>query len=148
LALCASTTPNKVVILINTTEKKKHIVVCEVGYVLLGECKSGIWHARMTWRRTGSSTSVDFDWQQVLTREEKLGDVIGFYHTHPARFRSPSKRDDKTMDAWSTCFGKPLLCLIAEGDEVGGWIYDAKKDTKTEIGKVQLFRNNWLVAFR
>jgi hypothetical protein len=131
----------------NTTKQTKNIVTCEVGYVLLGETKCGIWHARMTWRRSGTPSSVDFDWQRVLTREENLGDVVGFYHTHPSGFTTPSSRDDKTMDGWSTCFGKPLLCLIAEGDQVNGWIYDASLATKTKVDKVQFFKNNWLVAF-
>lgn len=121
-------------------------ISCEVGYVLLGETKCGIWHARMMWRRTGTRSSVDFDWQKVLNREEKLGDVIGFYHTHPNGFKSPSARDDKTMDAWSTCFGKPLLCVISESKNISGWIYDAQKDSKTQVEEVQQFKNNWLVA--
>lgn len=125
---------------------RRNVVTCEVGYVLLGETKCGIWHARMMWRRTGTHSSVDFDWQKVLDREEKIGDVIGFYHTHPSGFTSPSKRDDVTMSAWSTCFGKPLLCVISESDKIGGWIYDAKDDSKSRVHDIRKFKTNWLVA--
>lgn len=129
-----------------TTSKKLQTVSCEVGYVLIGETKCGIWHARMMWRRTGTQTSVDFDWQQVMDREEKFSDVIGFYHTHPSGFESPSARDDKTMSAWSTCFGKPLLCLISERQQIRGWIYDAREDTRSEVSKIERFRKDWIVA--
>lgn len=126
--------------------KRTNTITCEVAYVLLGETTGGVWHAKMMWRRTGEPASVDFDWHKVLTREEKKGDVVGFYHTHPNGLKSPSARDDRTMDAWSTCFGKPLLCLISDGDGIGGWVYDADKDGRTRLSEVHKFRNHWLVA--
>ena len=125
---------------------KRNIVSCEVAYILIGETSGGIWHARMQWRTSGEPASVDFEWQKVLTREEERGDVVGFFHTHPHGLKSPSARDDRTMNSWSTCFGKPLLCLIDDGDGINGWVYDADKETEKKIAEVQKFRNNWLVV--
>ncbi|MBY0549018.1 MAG: Mov34/MPN/PAD-1 family protein [Candidatus Obscuribacterales bacterium] len=84
----------------------------EQSAVLLGEYRSGIWLATMKWITQGTHDSVSFDWALVLTREEKHGDVLGFFHTHPAGHFVPSQRDHKTMSSWVSCFGKPLLCLI------------------------------------
>ena len=118
----------------------------EESYVLIGEYADGIWHARLNWRSTGTAVDVDFDWHKVMTREERSGDVVGFYHTHPLGMLTPSGRDDKTMLAWSTCFGKPLLCVISDGKEFGAWIYDYKKERRTSVAKVVKFRDNWIVA--
>jgi proteasome lid subunit RPN8/RPN11 len=63
---------------------------------------------------------VDADWSWTLSREEKEGDVMGFYHTHPDGFGAqPSRRDIRTMQAWCSALGKPLLCLIAEESKPG-----------------------------
>ncbi|MBX9668702.1 MAG: Mov34/MPN/PAD-1 family protein [Candidatus Obscuribacterales bacterium] len=121
-------------------------VSCEIGYILLGEKINGIWHAKMTWRRTGSPVSVDFDWQKVMDREETRGDVVGFFHTHPKGLNSPSARDKKTMNAWSTCFGKPLLCLIDDGHGTYGWIYNAQDETVSTVNKTAIFRRKVVVA--
>jgi hypothetical protein len=125
--------------------------VCEVAFVLVGGTSAGIWHVRMIWRAKGSAASVDFDWRRVLAREEKSGDVLGFYHSHPPGLSRPSGRDDKTMTAWSSCFGKPLLCLIDDGGTVGGWIYDAAANQESdhstlEVYKIVRFPRNWFVA--
>ena len=130
-------------------QKNRHAV--EISYVLIGQVNDGIWHARLNWRRSGRVASVEFDWQRVLEREEKLGDVIGFFHTHPGTGAcdggvSPSRRDDKTMIAWSNCFGKPLLSVIEDENETAAWIYDYGRAGRTRVEKVVRFRSNWLVA--
>jgi len=118
----------------------------EVSYVLLGEFVDCLWHARMNWKSTGSASDVDFDWKKVMDREERFGDVVGFYHTHPRGMLSPSNRDDKTMFAWSTCFGKPLLCVISDGKQTGAWVYDYKTEKRIAVAKVVKFRGNWIAA--
>jgi proteasome lid subunit RPN8/RPN11 len=118
----------------------------EISYVLIGQYVDGLWHARMNWRSTGSAVDVAFDWSQVMTREEQKGDVVGFYHTHPLGMLSPSSRDDKTMLAWSNCFGKPLLCVISDGVETRAWSYDYKKERGTSVAKVVKLRGDWIVA--
>ena len=63
----------------------------------------------------GDQTRVEADWSWTLAREEMHGDVMGFYHTHPdGGSLAPSQRDIRTMQAWCSALGKPLLCLIAE----------------------------------
>jgi hypothetical protein len=45
---------------------------------------------------------------------------MGFFHTHPIGAGvSASDRDVRTMQAWCSALGKPLLCLIVEGDPSG-----------------------------
>ena len=121
-------------------------MVKEISYILLGEQRNGIWHGRLNWRASGSPASVEFDWERVLSREEKYGDIIGFFHTHPGGMHNPSNRDDKTMHAWSNSFGKPLLCIIEASKEVGAWIYDYRKEGNEKVDKIERFRSNWLVA--
>jgi len=88
----------------------------EICYIMLG--KQGayfigdVYRGRLVKKVTGRPTSVKFDGQWVLEREERKGDVVGFWHTHPDGTLKPSTRDRKTMRAWVRCFGKPLLCVI------------------------------------
>lgn len=117
----------------------------EVAYVLLGEHLGGIWQARMVWRTRGTEVSVKFDGARVLGREEKAGDVIGFYHTHPEGFIHPSGRDDKTMEAWCLCFGKPMLCVIETEAGINGWIYEFDVAPR-KVAIVQRFKGPTLVA--
>ncbi len=73
--------------------------------------------------------SVEFDAQRVLKREETKGDIVGFYHTHPHQFGvSPSDRDIRTMAGWVSCFGKPLLCVIASRSEYRVWVFHSKEN--------------------
>lgn len=117
----------------------------EVANVLLGEFIDGIWHARMVWRTRGTEVSVNFDGKRVLEREESKGDVIGFYHTHPEGFLGPSTRDDRTMDAWCFCFGKPILCVIETSLGPNGWIYEYGAKPR-KVSRVQRFKSGILVA--
>lgn len=79
---------------------------------MLGKAKPHYVGGKLVKKTTGDAISVTLDWQWALNREEKKGDVIGFWHTHPSGNLEPSKRDIKTMQAWISCFGKPLLCVI------------------------------------
>lgn len=65
---------------------------------------------KLEWHSKGSAASVDFDWEDAMR-----GNVLGFYHTHPGGFSTPSTRDDRTMTAWVTAEGRPLLCGIFTG---------------------------------
>ncbi|GAH27138.1 unnamed protein product [marine sediment metagenome] len=87
----------------------------EICYIILGKRNSWLayfTHGRLVKKITGESASVEFDWQWSLNREEKKGDILGFWHTHPDGSLKPSTRDRKTMQAWVNCFGKSLLCVI------------------------------------
>lgn len=91
----------------------------EQCWVLLGAYDEdlGSWQLRARRRVAGQPASVEADWRWALAREEEQGDVVGFAHTHPTGAgTNPSGRDVRTTEAWCSAFGKPLLCLIAEGE--------------------------------
>jgi hypothetical protein len=121
----------------------------EVYFVLLGEAKNGIWLAKLCWRKAGSQTCVHFDGARVLAREESHGDVVGFYHSHPEGFVEPSRRDDDTMSAWSFCFGKPLLAVVATSLGPRAWVYGAGRQGaggRQKVQQVEIFKSRLLVA--
>jgi len=118
----------------------------EQAYVLLGERRDGLWLARAHWPSRGGRTSVSFDWERVLQREESRGDVVGFLHTHPGFSPSPSARDDRTMESWCISFDKALLCVISSGDDIRAWVYTANGTAPREADRVAQFSNRWLVV--
>jgi proteasome lid subunit RPN8/RPN11 len=80
----------------------------------------GSWSAKPQRFVEGEKSEVNADWSWTMAREEEVGDVMGFYHTHPKDSGTrPSSRDIRTMRAWCSALGKPLLCLIAEEPDVG-----------------------------
>lgn len=86
-------------------------------WTLLGsrDPETGIWRVKVHHLVTGVQASVEADWSWSLQREEVHGDVMGFSHTHPIGAGAyPSQRDVRTMQAWCSALGKPLLCLIVE----------------------------------
>ena len=98
----------------------------EKCWVLVGKQtkRRRAWVAKKRRRTVGSPTSVEADWRWVLARDESHGDVVGFFHTHPdGAGTRPSARDIRTMGAWSSALGKPLLCLIADGETVSGYVF-------------------------
>ena len=82
------------------------------------------WYFRRRRLTSGEIASVEADWEWTLTREDRYGDVIGFFHTHPhGAGVQPSSRDVRTMQAWCTALGKPLLCVIASGKLLEGHVF-------------------------
>jgi hypothetical protein len=126
--------------------KTRTLTSAEVCCVLLGQYRAGIWHAKLSWRRLGTHSSVMFDGERVLEREERNGDVVGFFHTHPDGFTGPSERDVRTMRAWCFCFGKPLLCVISTREGPRAWLSQCAEPELKEIGPVAIFKSDWLVA--
>jgi proteasome lid subunit RPN8/RPN11 len=118
----------------------------EICFVLLGEFNNGICHAKLSWRRSGSHSSVQFDGNRVLDREEKYGDVVGFYHTHPEGFVQPSDRDVRTMGAWCFSFGKPLICAVGTSAGVQAWLFEPGIDGGEQCARAAKFSRNWFVA--
>lgn len=116
----------------------------ETAYVLVGG-RGPKQSFRMCFKQTGNSHSVTFDWQTVMAREETSGDIGGFFHTHPPGIPNPSGRDDATMRAWISCFGKPLLCVIqcdsTDSSSLGAWEYS--KQGKRKLPGVTI-NNGWL----
>jgi proteasome lid subunit RPN8/RPN11 len=99
--------------------------------------REGNWRVKRRKRVRGKPASVEADWAWALAREEQYGDVAGFFHTHPpGAGTSPSARDVRTMRAWCCALGKPLLCLIAEGAQVDGYVFtdDESEGRRLENG--------------
>ena len=90
--------------------------------------EEAIWTVNLCRHISGDPASVEADWEWTLSREEDSGDILGFAHTHPAGANTlPSSRDIRTMRVWCSALGKPLLCLIGAGDELGvpaGYIFN------------------------
>jgi hypothetical protein len=114
--------------------------------VLIGQRRGRIWYGRLRQRRVGELASVEFDWAWVLEREERYGDVLGFYHTHPADLPTPSGRDVRTMRAWAGCFGKSLLCIIESGAELNAYAFQTDEDDGQPLDEVQRFPRGVTIA--
>ncbi len=117
----------------------------EESGVLVGSRKGGIWLGRLCKRRLGEAASVQFDWSWVLEREERRGDVIGFWHTHPFGMVGPSRRDVRTMDQWVDCLGKPLLCLIEVPGKIAAYLFERDEDAATSLAEAQRFERGRMV---
>ncbi len=93
----------------------------EQCWTLVGTRRGRIWFVRRIDKHSGARTRVHFDGLSVLRSEEARRDVLGFYHTHPDGPPCPSDRDVRTMRAWCSAFGKPLLCVIASPEGTAGF---------------------------
>ena len=118
----------------------------EESAVLVGYRRGGLWYGRLRQPKVGTPSSVDVDWDWVLEREERYGDVVGFYHTHPPGAPGPSARDVRTMRAWVSCFGKPLLCLVESGDVLSATVFAGDRDKGVPVREVQRFPRHTIVA--
>ena len=119
--------------------------VNEECYLIIGQKRDKVWAGRLQLRSEGTPTSVSFDWAQALVREETFGDVLGFYHTHPNSAPLPSWRDVRTMKAWATCFGKPLLCAIQSGELLAGYLFEPSGQCKP-VARITRLKRNILIA--
>jgi proteasome lid subunit RPN8/RPN11 len=108
-------------------------------WVLVGRRRGRIWFARRVRHQAGAQVVVHFDGPWVLAREERRRDVVGFYHTHPGMPARPSRRDVRTMRAWCSAFGKPLLCVIAGADGVRGYRFADHRSEGAELPLVEVF---------
>ncbi|MCP3685227.1 MAG: hypothetical protein GY861_21395 [bacterium] len=90
----------------------------EISYALIGKILGPIAAGFLQYKTVGSESSVDVDYNSAMHREDAVGDVIGFYHTHIVKSTSPSDRDISFYRAWCHCFNKPLLCLISSSDRL------------------------------
>jgi hypothetical protein len=118
----------------------------EEAAVLIGYRRGDIWYGRLRQRWAGRKASVEFDWSWVLDREERYGDVVGFYHTHPAGLSAPSDRDVRTMRAWVTCLGKPLLCLIESPAGLAATLFERGDGDGRPLAAVERFPRRVMVA--
>jgi hypothetical protein len=96
--------------------------------------------------QSGEPTRVSFDGLWVLDREERRRDVLGFLHTHPHGPHQPSTRDVRTMGAWCSAFGKPLLCLIHGPERLCGYLFTDDECDGKQLAQVEIFPRGMVVA--
>jgi proteasome lid subunit RPN8/RPN11 len=116
----------------------------EQCWTLVGRRRGQIWLGRRLAPTTGDRASVRFDGLWVLEREERRHDVIGFLHTHPDGPHQPSERDRRTMHAWCSAFGKPLLCLIRGPERLAGFRFTDADDA--ELALVEVFPRGVIIG--
>ena len=114
--------------------------------VLTGSRKGQVWFGRLREWKSGTPVRVDFDWDWVLRREEQRRDILGFYHTHPPGVPGPSIRDVRTMQAWVSCLGKPLLCIVREGKGLSAHLFRTDEERGRLLPEVQQFERGVIVA--
>ena len=98
-----------------------------------------VWYARRIDRRVGEAAQVAFDGLKALEREERRGDVVGFFHTHPDGPCNPSERDVRTMRAWCSALGKALLCVIEGPQGIAAWRFDDDESPGVRTLLVEVF---------
>lgn len=118
----------------------------ELCWILVGERRGRVWLCRRLRPVRGEAARVCFDAAWVLNREERQGDVLGFFHTHPGMRSTPSARDVRTMRAWASAFGKPLLCLIEGKDGLRGWLFRDHAADGRELDIIQSFTRGVLIG--
>jgi proteasome lid subunit RPN8/RPN11 len=112
----------------------------------VGRCRGRIWYARRINRRVGDRAQVAFDGLKTLQREESRGDVVGFFHTHPDGPCHPSERDVRTMRAWCSALGKPLLCVIEGPQGIAAWRFDDDESPGVQTLLVEVFPRGIVIA--
>ena len=118
----------------------------EQSYLLTGSRRGRVWLMRRSLQTVGSPVSVEANWFKTLAREELYGDVMGFLHTHPPGAGvNPSSRDVRTMRAWCSSFGKPLLCVIACEERVQSTRFEDEQD-EYMLPVTELFPRGVVVA--
>ncbi len=115
-------------------------------WTLVGARRGRIWLARRIDERAGERLSVDFDGPAVLLREERRRDVLGFFHTHPDGPPRPSRRDLRTMRAWCSSFGKPMLCVIASPEGIAGFRFDDDGSAGDALEVVEVFPRDVVIG--
>lgn len=116
-------------------------------WILVGRRQGAFWHARRMQPTRGQVASVAFDGRWVLDREERLGDVVGFYHTHPGGPARPSDRDLRTMRAWVGSFGKPLVCVIESEGKLAAYRFEHDRSRGTLLPACEALPRKLVIAY-
>jgi proteasome lid subunit RPN8/RPN11 len=112
----------------------------EICYIMAGRTIGSMIVARfLDGRFDGSPLSVEFSWKLAMEREERSGDVAGFFHTHPKGFSGVSATDIRTMKGWVFCFGRPLLCVIKSGEVIRAYLF--QEDSYREVDIIRIYRS-------
>ena len=56
------------------------------------------------------------------------------------------RRAQRTIRAWVSCFGKPLLCVIESGEALNGYLYESDEGTGRPLDEVQRFPRKAIVG--
>jgi len=126
----------------------KKMSFIEKSAILTGQCRGRICYVRLRQFCSGGPASVEFDWAYVLEREERYGDILGFYHTHPAGLIRPSDRDVRTMRAWVSCLGKPLICVIESDATLTAYMFETDEDDGFSLTEIQRFPRNIMIGVK
>lgn len=128
--------------------KEDKAKTCEIEecWMLVGQHRGRIWYGRRIQYSHGNQVRVCFDGAWALKREEDRGDVIGFLHTHPNGPSAPSGRDVRTMRAWCSAFGKPLVCVIADPDGMHGYRFDDDESEGVRLKAVEEFPRSVVIG--
>lgn len=119
----------------------------EEASILTGLRRGRVWLLRCQRRSDGAPVSVEADWRWTLEREERFHDVAGFYHTHPpAAGARPSRRDVRTMQAWCSALGKPLLCVIGCDGRLQSTLFADDEDSGQALPITEQFASGMLVV--
>ncbi len=97
--------------------------ISEQCWTLVGISQGSFWQCALIHPHEGKPAEVEFSFDAVEKRDETSGDVLGFLHTHPSGRLDPSRKDVETMRAWTSCLGRPLLCLIAHQQRVEAFVF-------------------------
>lgn len=122
------------------------MIFVEKSAILIGQRRGNIWYGRLRQFHTGGPASVEFDWAWVLEREERYRDILGFYHTHPAGLTMLSGRDVRTMRAWVSCLGKPLLCVIETEASLTAYVFETDEDDGSPLVEIQRFPRKVIIG--
>jgi hypothetical protein len=95
----------------------------EECWIIYGYKWRGNMYGLMRYESEGSPGSVDFPWQKIVRDAKK---ILGFNHTHPGGFPTPSSIDDTTMIGWVKALGKPLLCGIKSDGVQKIYLYERR----------------------
>ncbi len=106
-------------------------MINEQCWIIVGGSDNYMWWGNLIEMTEGTPSDVGFDYRKVMEMEEKEGNIVGFYHTHPSFPATPSPRDEDTMLAWSCALGKPLVCAIQGVDALRAYEYDDKYNIDT-----------------
>jgi hypothetical protein len=119
-----------------------HEMFHETCYVLVGKLESKPTKLKKRFKTSGGFASVQSDWTWVYAREDRRGDIAGFYHTHPPGSTAhPSATDCATMEAWASSLGKPLYCVIECGTKLAAYLFDSDGYKKQVYIKKTFFGN-------
>ncbi len=109
---------------VKTKKLKPKKVPTNKLHLLEGLKLGHLWVAKKVFPSEASKKVISFDWELVLSEEERCGAVVGFWLPRPKNPTVLSEQDIQTMRGWSACFGKPVLLVIAGKDVQYGHVVD------------------------